>query len=765
MAPRSSSSRDTHHGGGGATSTAAAAREAHRSLLSSIFGPAIIPGLFGPAVIPGTQPFKPRTHQHHNNHDHHHPDHHYHRHKHDHHHGKTGHPAAEAPEPRHAKAKQPQPASHGHKHSRPHHQPNTPASSSLPAEHRRSTPTTKTRTKAKPTPRQKEEPPKRVKLTLKPLDSNSISWVLNVPTSLIASKLRYQIRQLYRDKCIRLPMTVSIQLFDSNAQKLGPDHKLFSSSSSSSSSITIWYRIIDHDSPSSVAKWRFSCQDKIDKSFAVEMSKAIEAGATVGEIRKMVAGKKGVQDVNRVRIYAEDGMRRGALMGNDWVLKEIGQGWLCRWLSLDVRAEGRYVVLKGMKRREGYLFHPSSSGRDQMKGKEWCVKWLKAYLERDVFFIVGSKGEKGLRKRIALRFDGQMAGDEERVKWGGTYELELPVEDAELFNEEEARLLLSGEGSGETCVVCGDEKKVSGFPVRVTEGCKHDVTICKECLEKWLESSAEAGNWRRLRCPDPECEEVLEYASVKRYASGETFGRYDRWMLNDSLEGVEGFERCLASGCGYGHIHDPACEVFQCRNSKCGKRHCIKHHIVHENETCTEYERRQERREEENKKSEKVVSEMAKECPKCKRMVHKTQGCNHITCTCRHEWCYICFAPFMTTPTTGILLCHHNPGCTEAPQPFAHLFDREGNLLNPGAQDLQNAHVLPPPPPFLGRQRHIIPGMRRHTGPPPHLPVDDAPEPLRRFVPQPLVGRTALGTRRAQRQGRGSQAGLPRMEV
>lgn len=32
----------------------------------------------------------------------------------------------------------------------------------------------------------------------------------------------------------------------------------------------------------------------------------------------------------------------------------------------------------------------------------------------------------------------------------------------------------------------------------------------------------------------------------------------------------------------------------------------------------------------------------AKQCSKCKYWVHKSDGCDHMTCRCGHEFCYIC---------------------------------------------------------------------------------------------------------------------------
>ena len=32
----------------------------------------------------------------------------------------------------------------------------------------------------------------------------------------------------------------------------------------------------------------------------------------------------------------------------------------------------------------------------------------------------------------------------------------------------------------------------------------------------------------------------------------------------------------------------------------------------------------------------------AMKCPKCKFYVEKTEGCNHMTCKCSTEFCYLC---------------------------------------------------------------------------------------------------------------------------
>ena len=50
----------------------------------------------------------------------------------------------------------------------------------------------------------------------------------------------------------------------------------------------------------------------------------------------------------------------------------------------------------------------------------------------------------------------------------------------------------------------------------------------------------------------------------------------------------------------------------------------------------------------ENKGSELWIREHTKPCPKCQKPVHKDGGCMHMTCPCKHEFCWVCLQPWRT---------------------------------------------------------------------------------------------------------------------
>lgn len=74
----------------------------------------------------------------------------------------------------------------------------------------------------------------------------------------------------------------------------------------------------------------------------------------------------------------------------------------------------------------------------------------------------------------------------------------------------------------------------------------------------------------------------------------------------------------------------------------CGKEHCFVHSAAHDSSmTCEEYESKHHKEFSDNLRA--AMADKAMECPGCKIIVSKTEGCNHMTCAkCKVEFCYLC---------------------------------------------------------------------------------------------------------------------------
>jgi predicted RNA-binding Zn-ribbon protein involved in translation (DUF1610 family) len=120
--------------------------------------------------------------------------------------------------------------------------------------------------------------------------------------------------------------------------------------------------------------------------------------------------------------------------------------------------------------------------------------------------------------------------------------------------------------------------------------------------------------------------------------------RFDELSVRSFLGVDPNFYYCHAEECNYGQIHgaDLDGNIFRC--GACGFRICTFHDVpFHTDETCDQYTERMEREEGERQEEARVkreqeeaslaeVSRTAVECPGCGSHIHKTLGCDHMTC-------------------------------------------------------------------------------------------------------------------------------------
>jgi DNA-directed RNA polymerase subunit RPC12/RpoP len=140
------------------------------------------------------------------------------------------------------------------------------------------------------------------------------------------------------------------------------------------------------------------------------------------------------------------------------------------------------------------------------------------------------------------------------------------------------------------------------------------------------------------------CGDDIAFSDLQGYlgnADMETLSKH-----NDAQDCIESRKMfyCLDSKCGTEAVNElddmkvvcPKCEVKQC--SLCKRPW----DDFHQGVSCDDYTRVIGDQVNDRLLTDLLKSSGWKACPHCGHVVEKTEGCNHMTCLCKLEFCYLC---------------------------------------------------------------------------------------------------------------------------
>jgi len=219
------------------------------------------------------------------------------------------------------------------------------------------------------------------------------------------------------------------------------------------------------------------------------------------------------------------------------------------------------------------------------------------------------------------------------------------------------------------CLYCFDN-----FPeaeITALDDCEH--FLCTGCMHTYIQFEINNGNCAHLKCfhrglDQNDCHRMITDAEVERIMPREVFADYTKRMAilnlvkagrlhcpNPDIKGGCGamvmpdgkHSRTTCQQCSYVFCSNPACKV-QDANGILGLA------PWHNRKSCEAWQ------EEVMRKGMRAIG--SKQCPgiigkdafgqniRCKAMVQKNEGCNHMTCTtCKHDWCWTCQHPHKKT--------------------------------------------------------------------------------------------------------------------
>ncbi|XP_070554316.1 E3 ubiquitin-protein ligase RNF14-like isoform X2 [Ptychodera flava] len=217
-----------------------------------------------------------------------------------------------------------------------------------------------------------------------------------------------------------------------------------------------------------------------------------------------------------------------------------------------------------------------------------------------------------------------------------------------------------------TCNVCFSEKR--GADCINFIDCSH--VYCKDCMKGYFEVQINEGNVKCLTCPDTDCESQAIPSQVYDLVGKELFARYDRLLLQSSLDRMADVVYCPRKNCECAVMKEkdsnmgvcPACQYAFCTFCKLAY-HGLSPCKLKKDELAElrkEYEEGDEQKRRflekrygknvlkqalEESYSEQWLSSHSKECPNCGTHIQKIDGCNKMTCVkCRAYFCWLCLA-------------------------------------------------------------------------------------------------------------------------
>lgn len=97
-----------------------------------------------------------------------------------------------------------------------------------------------------------------------------------------------------------------------------------------------------------------------------------------------------------------------------------------------------------------------------------------------------------------------------------------------------------------SCTICGDSFALDGM--YVLDDCSH--RYCRECLNGYLLSKINDGRTRDIRCPEPKCGHMVSYSEVRHLVDAPTFEKFERFLLQATLNDDPNTKWCPRPGCG-----------------------------------------------------------------------------------------------------------------------------------------------------------------------------------------------------------------------
>ncbi|KAJ1919948.1 hypothetical protein IWQ60_007110 [Tieghemiomyces parasiticus] len=177
--------------------------------------------------------------------------------------------------------------------------------------------------------------------------------------------------------------------------------------------------------------------------------------------------------------------------------------------------------------------------------------------------------------------------------------------------------------------------------------------FCVVCYHEYLGHKVrDEGLLTRIQCPTAKCPNAVDEPSVEMLVSPRDFQRYQRLLLRSFVDDNDVMRWCPAPDCTYVvECHTPQSALtstvptVRCR---CGHAFCFGCGGGDHQPCICALAKMWIKKCTDDSETSSWIDVHTKVCVKCRAVIEKNGGCNHMTCRkCGHEFCWVCMGSWV----------------------------------------------------------------------------------------------------------------------
>lgn len=142
-------------------------------------------------------------------------------------------------------------------------------------------------------------------------------------------------------------------------------------------------------------------------------------------------------------------------------------------------------------------------------------------------------------------------------------------------------------------------------------------------------------------CPEEGCGSEITIGDIQEYIRGDLKDKYFEFSLHMFVENNSRTNWCPTPGCPALFELENNQETYKCPS--CKNSYCLRCRTEsHKGLTCAQVREMNNLPPEDKNFMMFARGAHYKQCPSCSFWVEKSDGCDHMTCRCKYEFCYKC---------------------------------------------------------------------------------------------------------------------------